>query len=204
MQLLGVIMGSWDLLTGNRVYTSVYHGIPTKIPKDTKRYPKISKDIDKDICKDIDKYIYIKISQWSINLLLWKSLEDGKIGKPRRLSAAVLSYSTCELGWPRFETYGWGHHAVGLGKLRRQRLRIAGLGQGAQSNGLGVEKWRGETQSFCTFVLLDEQTETGRYMDRFWQIYSVAAWYCMQIDRNVAHVSIDKDQIHIVHCVHRA
>jgi hypothetical protein len=57
--------------------------------------------------------------------------------------------------------------------------------------------------SFCTFVLLDEQTETGRYMHRLWQIYSVAAWCCMQIDRNVAHVSIDKDQIHIVHCVHR-
>lgn len=51
MQLLGIIMGSWDLLgTGNGVYTIVYHCIPTKIPK-------ISKDIG---------------SPNDPNLLLWK------------------------------------------------------------------------------------------------------------------------------------
>jgi hypothetical protein len=51
MQLLGIIMGSWDLLgTGNGVYTY----------QDIQRYPKISKDIGSP--NDIN----------DPNLLLWK------------------------------------------------------------------------------------------------------------------------------------
>ena len=36
----------------------------------------------------------------------------------------------------------------------------------SENHGLGVEKWTGgETQSFCIFVLLDEQTETDWNID---------------------------------------